>query len=849
MGSGASKTHEAFTVTPSALSTSTSMVTSDPDGDGSASLLPAPLQAAMAELEQLAAAPVEADPLQPAAAYYELVQSTEHALSVLEDAHTGGFPAELAAAVTVGVKQHSKQFLAQLPPEELQLLAAAEGFEHPTLVGLNTKPGQAHPLVHWLDPAYPSGIPSKLAIQAKAGERYALLAAGETIGGLTFADVRAAEAALGILPTVPAGSWAATPAEIAGSLAELTTIAAAMPSGMTYVGDSQGFGALLKAEQRVVTGHCPEMGAGLEQVKGSAKALVDKQLGVLSPSAKRKIAAELITAAHHDGLVDPDAVRLLSPDEQLAVLRASTSADERAALLGNAETRAGQLAALVDAKAAYDAHPLDTLGAAPTAQAISEVAGHAGTYHAAWKQTAKWSTIVAAPTAVSTITGQFGSYGDLASAHELTQDFRAWAKGQKLGTLKAAAADLGMDTAGASRAHVQNYIAASWDRSFDKSAIQAAVTAAAAKASAKAAKPPATAAPTPPVTPASTSTQPGSQTGAPQGPPAEPAGPAGKPAPVPQPPPPGTFAAKHAEIVEALRAHQAVAAHLPPRWPAAEVVGWQFGPGQQATFSGVHTKTLHEAPDGTMWLFKPDTHCHGALAHAEQAAGEIAHRAGIPAVGVYVKQLNGHVGSIQPLLPGATTVMADPVTWSQADVDAMVRFHVACWAVANHDGHHDNLLRPPSGGMCTIDWGAAFKYFGSDRLDMSFDPHGGYGFASPAYYDAYKAAKHNGLASGVRVRPEAALPTIRGFERIPDAEYRAALTATATEGVKHNVQWVPAMRKAAQQRHGTPHVTDQQVADEFLTQAIDRKRGLRAAFTKFFADLGFAGADKLTKVL
>jgi hypothetical protein len=51
----------------------------------------------------------------------------------------------------------------------------------PGAAGWNTPPGGQRPLVHWLDPVYPPEPPSKLAIQAKAAEHFAKLAAGEAL--------------------------------------------------------------------------------------------------------------------------------------------------------------------------------------------------------------------------------------------------------------------------------------------------------------------------------------------------------------------------------------------------------------------------------------------------------------------------------------------------------------------------------------------------------------------------------------------------------------------------------------------------------------------------------------------
>src|SRR5690606_33908766 len=64
-----------------------------------------------------------------------------------------------------------RERLAGLSPEDLNLIAFAEGFPHPTLVGMSD-PSAESPLVFWLNPAYDKHLPQKTKIAAKADERY-----------------------------------------------------------------------------------------------------------------------------------------------------------------------------------------------------------------------------------------------------------------------------------------------------------------------------------------------------------------------------------------------------------------------------------------------------------------------------------------------------------------------------------------------------------------------------------------------------------------------------------------------------------------------------------------------------
>lgn len=52
-----------------------------------------------------------------------------------------------------------------------------------------------------------------------------------------------------------------------------------------------------------------------------------------------------------------------------------------------------------------------------------------------------------------------------------------------------------------------------------------------------------------------------------------------------------------------------------------------------------------------------------------------------------------------------------------------MRYHVAAWAVGDHDGNPSNVLRTPSGGLCPVDQGQSFKFYGSDRPATDYHPN------------------------------------------------------------------------------------------------------------------------------
>jgi hypothetical protein len=823
MGGGKHKAHESFAVSPSTSVVPEGLTTVDAEDLAVLDAASGPAAEHLAKLDAAVkdamAAAAGAGP--PAEQYGSLKAATQEALAEVEAAKEAGVPPQLLAESEQDLKKLTKGYLGGLDAAELQSLAAQEGFEHPLLVGLNSPPGQ-HPLVHWLDPAYPGELPSKLAIQAKADERYGALAAGETVGGLKLADVQAAEAAMA---PPPPGSWTATPAEVVSAQAQLHQALADFGFGKGLNGPPDGgVGGVLAAENLLATASCPELGGNLDVAKGAAKASVDTTLASLTVAQRKVALAKVMAASQAEGTVSEAETKYLTPVEQLALLRSSTSPTETAGVKALAAGRAEQFAKLEAAKAAYPgtATALAGLDTPEGKAAAGAFANAAADYFARRTQVAAWAQGVAASAEITPVCG-YGSWDSAQHAAALTTEWRNWAKTQKLADLRDVASSLGMSsTAKASRAQLQNYVAATWDPALEKSSIVAAV--AAPK------KPPAPKAP------------------APAAPALAPAPAPAKPVPGPSAPPSAkSFAAKHLQIVAALKAHQALAADLPARPPAAEVASWEFGPAQAANLGGAHTKSLHTAPDGSVWMFKPDSQAGGARAHAEATASEILARAGVPSVPVYARKVGGKPGSIQPLVKGASTLSADPKSWSQADVDGIVRYHVAAWATGDHDGNPHNMLRTPSGGLCPIDHGQAFKFYGQDRLAADFHPNSSFG-SVPVFHQAYSASKAGTLATGVAVRPEAALPTIKAFEAMPDAAYRAMLAPVATEGVKSKVHWAEPMRKAAQKRLGKTQVSDAEVAEEFLHEAVQRKNGLRSAFASFFSANGFAGGSKLEKV-
>ncbi|MFD8947744.1 hypothetical protein ACFV0B_02640 [Streptomyces xanthophaeus] len=856
MGTGSKSSHASYAVGPTTASETDDVVAEAPvqpmsDEEVQAK---ADLVVAMDLMGELADPPFALDPedevpTDPVERYDLFVGQVEQAQEAIEKLKAAGASDEEIEAHTKALKAQTLAYLNSLDEDDLREIAEAKGFEHPALVGLSGK-GQ-HPLVHWLDPAYPGDIPSKEKIQAAALNRYNELLAGKTVGGMTLADLHEIE---GTEPPVSSGTWKATPDEIKASVQAVADSVDAWNEAKKTGGPqaqeqrAEALKAMLAAEQKVAAADCPELGDDLGMVKAEVKSAVDEALNHawLPP----KMVQPLVQDALASGQLSEAEAMHLGSHQLVALMRPTTPENEAESLKALAVKRQKQLANL---DAGYAAHvavapggdqPLNLppAGDPGAPQVIAAWAKNAGDVRHMQTNVNGWYPFTQhgagdAPYAEHPALGP----GKYLQPDQLTNDFKAWATKQKLSDLRDVAAELGMDNnAKATRAQVQNYIAASFNTKYDQQSIKDKVTAdVAKKEAAKAAKAAGAAAPaakpdaglaSDEAVQALASKLPSNSTGAA----AKPAAPVVKPVKAPKP---GSFNANVQAMMAAVQHAKATNQDLPARFDAKDVASWNFGPGTTASnLGGTYAKTVHAAPDGSQWMFKADHNHGGALGHTEAAASHVLSLGGVPAVPVYHhKKADGTAGSIQPLLKDAKPFTASPSQWTQSQVDAIVRSHVGSWLVGEHDGHQDNWLSTPSGGLVQIDRGQAFKHFGADKLSVDYAPSGGGGF-TPVHQKLYKAAMGSGLATGVKINPAAAHPVIKKFESMPDAQLRSVLHSTAHEGAKASVAWVPQMRSRAAKSLKIPQsqVTHDQIANAFLDHAVERKNNLRQNFSDFF---------------
>lgn len=273
-----------------------------------------------------------------------------------------------------------------------------------------------------------------------------------------------------------------------------------------------------------------------------------------------------------------------------------------------------------------------------------------------------------------------------------------------------------------------------------------------------------------------------------------------------------------------------VAAKLHAGWKGREAVrstAFQYD-SNAGHLGGVHEKHFYRDPDGRRWLFKPDKH-GGAVAAAEEAAAEVARRVGLPAVEVRRVELDGRVGSVQPMLAAASPLPGNPSEWTPEQRQGVMMHHVVDWLLGDHDGNPGNFVLA-EGVPLRIDRGQSFKFMGKDKLDLSYEPNKHHGAPPHAALLLYRAA-----AQGqVQVDPHTLLPVIKAAQGIPDDEYRAMLRPVAEAGVKSKkAAWYQAMyQRAAAKKGGEP--SPNEVVDAFLDAAVERKRNLRSDFEAFF---------------
>lgn len=276
------------------------------------------------------------------------------------------------------------------------------------------------------------------------------------------------------------------------------------------------------------------------------------------------------------------------------------------------------------------------------------------------------------------------------------------------------------------------------------------------------------------------------------------------------------------------KVHNPVSA--PPPLPAPQAQGFKWTEKQlkqlPMKLDGAHTKYVYEAPDGTRWLFKPTR--EEFRAHGDKTAEAIAKATGVPHPELHVVKLKGQTGSIQQMYTDVTgNIKGVPLSQLTAQEAEQVQLeHAFDYLIGNHDGHGGNLLRRSNGKLSGIDKGQLFKFFdkGSANghkkaLDLAFNPNQPY----ETSFVNTNLAKYKSGAFG------------QGYQ-MPDVDKNAALQAffkrvDALSDAEYIEMLRPYASRAAKTKNGMWRTTTEA---EFYKQALERKRGLRQAFTDHY---------------
>jgi SPP1 gp7 family putative phage head morphogenesis protein len=154
-------------------------------------------------------------------------------------------------------------------------------------------------------------------------------------------------------------------------------------------------------------------------------------------------------------------------------------------------------------------------------------------------------------------------------------------------------------------------------------------------------------------------------------------------------------------------------------------------PQSEQVSAGFHAKEVYQSPDGSLWMFKDTSAGKPYQAYADELGNKIRDLVGLSNTDTYtVTMPDGRFGSLQRLY-GASSERRDffkgavDVARLKPDqLDALSKNQVIDWLTSNMDAHPGQFMRV-SGSMepKEIDFGQAFKFFGKDSLDASFNPN------------------------------------------------------------------------------------------------------------------------------
>lgn len=233
---------------------------------------------------------------------------------------------------------------------------------------------------------------------------------------------------------------------------------------------------------------------------------------------------------------------------------------------------------------------------------------------------------------------------------------------------------------------------------------------------------------------------------------------------------------------------------------------------------GAGDKTIYDGPDGKKYLFKKAT-LKGTGSHAKPYAAEV--QAAFSRVARLVKpehlevgvaKLGGAVGTLQPLVQGATNLVGvSPSELSDQEKLDVASEHLLDWLGSQHDSFDANFLRV-NGHVVGVDKEQGFRFAGEDKLSTDYQPNTDHHGEKPPYYNRFWKEWGEGKFN---FNPEALAPFVDQIDKIDTEAY-----------VENYRPYAEAMYP------GKP-----EAQAELLDQVRQRKLHLRKDFEKFLTGL------------
>jgi hypothetical protein len=193
-----------------------------------------------------------------------------------------------------------------------------------------------------------------------------------------------------------------------------------------------------------------------------------------------------------------------------------------------------------------------------------------------------------------------------------------------------------------------------------------------------------------------------------------------------------------------------------------------FAGDAKAKLGGNKPKKFLKDDEGNLFLHK-----YGAD-QLRAAGGETASNiSAILAPGSYVPvkavEYEGDWGTVQPVVPNLEKagLPEDPTKLSKDEIKQLQRERLIDWAVSNHDSKLGNFIATKDGQVFGIDKEQAFKFIGTDKLDLDYSPNP----SQPIYNALYKAY----AAKQIDLNPNDMLPYLQAAEKATDEEWTAAV--------------------------------------------------------------------------